>query len=381
MNSKNGLTPKSYPLSPGRLRVAIVCDWIIGGGAEQVVYQLHEMYPKAPIYTSYISPAWRKRLDGADIRTGYLQHWPFSKLRKFLPPLRMRWFSHLKLNDYDLVISSSGAEAKAVRVREDTTHITYCHAPTHYYWARYDEYMANPGFGILNPLARLGLKILVGPMRRADLKAAQRPDHYIANSHFTRDQIKKYYKRDAEVINPPVRIEPFAKHNQPAADRSGYVVVGRQTPYKKIDLAIKAAELAGQPLLVIGDGPVHSTLTKLAGRKVTFIRHSTTDRLAEHLGHAKGFVFPGIDDFGIAAVEALAAGTPVLAYSDGGAKDYINKTTGRFFTPAKAEKLAQAMDDFLKINFDHQAIARDAQKYSAKNFRISVGKFIKLVVK
>jgi glycosyltransferase involved in cell wall biosynthesis len=363
------------------MKVAIISDWIIGGGAEQVVLQLHQMYPEAPIYTSYISPQWRERLAGADIRTGYLQRWPFSKLRKFLPPLRMRWFSHLKLKDFDLVISSSGAEAKAVKVREDAVHITYCHAPTHYYWARYDEYMGNPGFGLLNPLARFGLKLLAGPMRRADLKASKRPDYFIANSTFTKDQISKYYGRDSVVIHPPVEVEDFAGHNHPASDRSGFVIVGRQAPYKKTALAVQAANLAKQPLIVIGDGPLHKTLRRLAGRKVTLIRHSTHDRLAEHVGRAKGFIFPSIEDFGIAPVEAMAAGTPVLAFDGGGAKDYVNRLTGRFFGQAKAPALADAMRDFAGLNFNHQAIAKYAQQFSAKNFRANVGNFVKKHVK
>lgn len=363
------------------MKVAITADWIIGGGAEQVVLQLHEMYPEAPIYTSYISPEWRERLVEADIRTGYLQWWPLSKLRKFLPFLRMHWFSHLKLKDYDLVISSSGAEAKAVRVRDDATHITYCHAPTHYYWGRYDQYMQSPGFGIFDPLARLGLKLLAGPMRRRDYKAAQRPDYFIANSTYIKDQIKKYYGRDSVVIHPPVDVERFSGHSAADGERSGFVTVGRQTPYKRFDLAVKAAELANQPLLVIGQGPAHRMLMKLADRKITFIKESAVDRLAEHIGRAKGFILPGLDDFGIAAVEAMAAGTPVLAYHGGGALDYVNRSTGRFFEPAKPEALAKAMAEFMNSSFDHQAISKHAQNFSAKNFRISVGNFIKKVVK
>ena len=155
------------------------------GGAERVVYELHKMYPKAPIYTSQFNrdpKAWfnDRWFEEADVRTGWLQKLP-ARLRKFLPPLRALWFSRLDLSGYDLVISSSGAEAKAVRV-PNGVHIDYCHAPTHYYWSRYDEYMQNPGFGRFDPLARLGLRLLVGPMRRWDRKAAQRPDYMIANS-------------------------------------------------------------------------------------------------------------------------------------------------------------------------------------------------------
>lgn len=372
------LSPIPYPLSPKkRPRVALVADWIIGGGAEQVLVQLHKMYPEAPIYTSYCSDEWRQKLDDADIRTGYLQRWPFSKLRKFLSPLRMHWFSHLKLEDYDLVISSSGAEAKAVRVREDAVHATYCHAPTHYYWGRYEQYMQSPGFGWLDPLARLGLKLLVGPMRRRDYEVAGRVNYFIANSNYIKEQIKKYYNRDSVVIHPPVAVEKFSGHNYPAEERSGFVTVGRQTPYKRFDIAVRAATLANQPLLVIGAGPAHRKLKKIGDRKITFIKESANDRLAEHLGRAKGFVLPGLDDFGIAAVEAMAAGTPILAYRDGGALDYVNHSTGRFFEPDKPEALAKAMTEFANASFNHQNIAEQAKQFSAKQFSISVGKFLK----
>ena len=152
-----------------KLKVAIVHDWLVGGGAERVVFELHNMFPEAPIYTSYCSDEWRAKLDGKVV-TGWLQH--FGKFRKFLPVLRIWWFTHLKFSGYDLVISSSGAEAKGIRVPKNVVHVNYCHAPTHYYWSRYDEYVAHPGFGIFDPLARVGLKLLVGPLRRWDFRAA-----------------------------------------------------------------------------------------------------------------------------------------------------------------------------------------------------------------
>src|SRR3982750_2655078 len=126
------------------LKVAIVHDWLYGGGAERVIYELHKMYPDAPIYTSYCSPEWRQKLDGKVV-TGFLQHWPFSRLRKFLPVLRIWWFTRLDFTGYDLVISSSGnGEAKGVRVPKDTMHICYCHTPTHFYWRNYQQYLARP---------------------------------------------------------------------------------------------------------------------------------------------------------------------------------------------------------------------------------------------
>lgn len=368
------------------MKVAIVCDWLVGtGGAERVVLELHHLYPDAPIYTSVYDPddkAWfgRNWFAEADVRTLWTQKFP-KRLRKFMAPLRALAFSRLDLGDYDLVISSSGAEAKAVRTKPGAVHVSYCHAPTHYYWSRYEEYMKEPGLGWLNPLGRLGLWLLVKPMRRWDFKAAQRADYLIANSEYTRETIKKYYGRQAEVIHPPVDVERFNKANQPTDRRNGFVTAGRFTPYKRIGLAVRAAKIAGLPLLVVGRGPDNRRLERMAGRNTTFLSQVTDARLPEIFGGAKGFIFPGIDDFGIVAVEAMAAGTPVLAFSQGGALDYVTKTTGRFFNRPKADVLAKAMTDFAKQNFDHQKIIATSRQFSAASFREKVGKFIKEVVK
>ncbi|HEX5395029.1 MAG TPA: glycosyltransferase [Candidatus Saccharimonadales bacterium] len=363
------------------MKVAIIHDWFVGGGAERVVQELHNMYPKAPIYTSYCSKSWRRRLEGTQIITSYMQHWPFSKLRKFLPVLRGLWFSRLNLSDYDLVISSSGAEAKFVKVRAGAVHAAYIHAPTHYYWSRYEQYMAHPGFGFFDPLARLGLKLLVGPMRRWDYKAAQRPDYLIANSSYTKEQIKKYYGRESKVIHPPVDIERFKNVGLPAGRRHGFVTAGRQTPYKRIDLAVEATTRLKVPLAVIGKGPEHRWLKKLGGRNVTFFTKVIDQDIARHFGEAKAFIFPGVDDFGIVAVEAMAAGTPVIAYKGGGALDYVNQYTGIFFNEQTADSLAKAIESFDNKSFSHAKIAAAAAKFSPDKFRSSLEKFLSSVRK
>ncbi len=358
------------------MKVAIVHDWLVGGGAERVVEQLHQLYPDAPIYTSYSTAEWRRRLDGKVI-TGYLSRRPFSNLRKFLPVLRGLWFSRLKLGEYDLVISSSGAEAKFIKVKPPTLHIAYIHAPTHYYWSRYDEYMSSPGFGKLDWLARLGLKLLVGPMRKWDFKAAQRPDFLIANSTHTKREIKKYYGRDASVIFPPVDVERFTKA-ETGEQRKGFVIAGRQVAYKRFDLAVAACSRLKLPLIVIGRGPDRYRLKKMAGRSVTFLRRVTDEEMPRRFAEAEGFIFPGIDDFGITPVEAQAAGTPVIAYKAGGALDYVKPSkTGMFFAEQTVDSLAEAIKKFKHTNFNHQAITNSAKQFSAKNFRDNFSKFIK----
>lgn len=361
------------------LRVAIVHDWLIGGGAERVVYQLHTMFPDAPIYTSYCTPAWRKKMNGKVI-TGFLQHGPFPKLRKFIPFLRIWWFSRLNLGGYDLVISSSGAEAKGIKVPKGTTHINYCHAPTHYYWSRYDEYLKHPGFGALDPIARFGLKLLVAPLRKWDFKAAQRPDFMIANSSHIRAEIKKYYGRDAEVINPPVDIDRFEKTTSPHK-RHGFLTGGRLTPYKRNDLAVQVCTKLGLPLTVYGDGPDRKRLQSMAGPTVTFTGFVSDEEVARLFASSEAFIFSLLDDFGVVGIEALAAGTPVIAYKAGGALDYVQDgKTGVFFNKQTVESLTNALQSFDSKRFNSTDIKRSAQAFSPKEFEKSVKKFIQLAL-
>ena len=362
------------------LKVAIVHDWLLGGGAELVVEQLHKIYPDAPIYTSYCTKEWRNRLDGK-VRTGFLQYWPFSRLRKYLPFVRAWWFSHLNLKAYDLVISSSGSgEAKGVRPPHTALHVNYCHSPTHFCWSRYNEYMDNPGFGAFDWLARFGLKTLVGPFRRWDYKAAQLADYMIANSEHTKAEIQKYYDRSAVVLHPPVATERFRELVK-AKKRRGFVIAGRQTPYKRFDIAVSACSQLNVPLTVIGDGPEYKRLRKLAGKSVTFLGKVSDDVLAEELASAKGFIFPGIDDFGITPVEAIAAGTPVIAYKAGGALDYvIPGKTGIFFEEQTAKSLAAALRTFSRTKFNPAEVSVHAERFSADRFTQKIRLFVKRVL-
>jgi glycosyltransferase involved in cell wall biosynthesis len=362
-----------------KLKVAIVCDWLTGiGGAERVVLELHKMYPDAPIYTSQYNPGKIDWFKDADVRTTKLQTLP-ARLKKFLPLLRAWAFSHMDLSEYDLVISSSGAEAKGVKTGPHTTHICYCHSPTHYYWIRHDEYLDKPGFPFgWNWLARLGLKLLVNPLKRWDRRAAKRPDYFIANSTHTQAMIKRYYRRDSEVIFPPVEVGRFKlKGNATPPLRHGFVVAGRQTPYKRFNLAIEACNELKVPLVVIGDGPDHRRLEKLASRSTTFLTTLNDLEMASHFQSALGYIMPNMDDFGIVAVEALAAGTPVIAYNKGGALDYVDPgKTGLFFERQTAKQLAAALETVMGKTFDHAAIANQADRFSVETFNKNMRNYI-----
>lgn len=358
-------------------KVAITIDWVLAGGAERVALELHNMFPDAPIYTSYCTPEWRQRLDGKVV-TGFLQKWPFSKLRKFLPILRIWWFSRLDFAGYDMVISVSGAEAKGIKVPADTLHIAYINAPTHYYWSRYDEYLREPGFGRFDWLARLGLKILVKPLREWDYRTAQKPDRLIANSTNIQKQIKKYYGRDSEVIFPPVDTEKFKKAGQDSKNRKGFVIAGRQTPYKRFDLAVQACSELGLPLTVIGKGPEYKRLQSMAGPSVHFTGFVKDDADVRKLvAKAEAFIFPGLDDFGIVPVEAMASGTPVIAYKAGGALDYvIPGKTGEFFDKQTVESLKAALKNFDGAKYSSRDISRATDQFSIKEFRKQFEKII-----
>jgi glycosyltransferase involved in cell wall biosynthesis len=363
----------------GQLKVAIVHDWLVGGGAERVVQELHKLYPDAPIYTSYATPEWRERLDGKVV-TGFLQHWPFSRLRKYVSVLRIWWFSRLNFSGYDLVISSTGnGEAKGIRVPEGTTHICYCHTPVHFYWRQYNQYVEHPGFGALDPIARAGLRLLVGVLRRWDLRASQRPHYFIANSTHIQRDIKKYYARDSIVIHPPVDVDRFSP--APPEQRNGLVSLGRQVPAKRVDIMIRACNNLERALTVVGDGPEHKRLQKMAGATVTFAPPATDIDVARYLAAGEGFLFASLEDFGITPIEAMAAGTPVIAYKAGGALDYIVPgVTGEFFAEQTTASLEAVLKRFKPEHYNPETIREHAKQFAPEVFRRKMAAYIAQVV-
>lgn len=348
-------------------KVAIVHDWLVGGGAEKVVLELHKMFPEAPIYTSYSTDEWRKKLDGKVV-TGYLQR--LGLIRKFIPLLRVWWFRSLDLSDFDLVISSSGnGEAKQIRVPSTVKHICYCHTPPHYLWRKFDQYYKVPGFGVLSPLARIGLGLLARPLRKSDYSAAQRVDQFIANSTHIQKDIKKFYGRDSVIIYPPVDVKRFAKYCQPQSKRHGFVTVGRLVPYKRVDLIVDACSQLNLELKVIGKGPELSKLQKRAGTSVSFITNASDDTVGTELGQAKAFIFAAQEDFGITQVEALSAGTPVIAYQSGGALDYVvQNKSGTFFTKQNVESLKTTLSQFNYSHFNAGEISNYTTQFSRNEF-------------
>lgn len=366
------------------MKVALVCDWLTNvGGAEKVLLEFHRLYPEAPIYTSKYSKRGIDWFADADVRTGWLQIFP-ARVRRLLGPLRMRWFRKLDLSEYDLVISVTGAEAKAVgALKPGARHICYCHAPTQYYWQMYDEYVANPGFGFLNPLVRVFFKALVKGQRRKDLEAAKGPDVMVTISEYTKGLIRKYYKRDAIVVHPPVDIDAFRSGRK---DGSYYITTSRQVTWKRLDLAVRACVKLKRKLMVVGEGPEHGRLVELAkgivddnGEPlVTFVPLVDKVKLAELLAGARGYIFPSLEPFGIAPVEALAAGCPVIAYGEGGALDYIhNGVNGVLFEKQTVGSLCEGIIEFEKKKFDTVKVVASVREFATERFDKEIKELVK----
>lgn len=361
-------------------KIAIVCDWLTNmGGAEVVVLALAEAFPGAPIYTSTYDPEKMPAFKNLDVRTTRLQHLPkpLRKLHKFFPMLRVKAFQNLDLSDFDIIISSSSAEAKQVKkTRLDQLHICYCHTPIRYYWSHYAEYKKDPGFGKLNWLVRLAMPLLVPGLKKADYAAAQNVDVFVANSSEVQARIKKYYDKPSFVIHPPVDVDRFT----PARERSDYyVALGRQVPYKRIDLAVAAATKLSLPLKVYGNGSEHERLRKLAGPTVSFYSDRFSDAsdaaVTEALNHARGYLFPAEEDFGIVQVEALAAGAPVIGYGRGGTLDIVqNGESGVLFHEQTVEAVTAAIQKAETLTFLPATLRRKAKRFDKSLFLTKIRK-------
>lgn len=363
-------------------KIAIVHDWLTNmGGAENVVLAMHEAFPDAPIYTSTYIPEKMPAFNKLDVRTTKLQNMPrlFRKLHKFFPMLRVKAFRELDLSDFDIILSSSSAEAKQVRkTRPGQVHICYCHTPIRYYWSHYDEYRKDPGFGKLNWLVRLAMPLMVPRLKKADYQAAQNVDFFIANSSETQKRIKQYYGKNSTIIHPPVDVNRF----KPAGVRGDYyVAVGRQVPYKRIDLAVAAATKMGINLSVYGNGSEHDKLVEMAGLNVQFYTDrfgdASDEAVTDALNHAKGYIFPAEEDFGIVQVEALAAGAPVIAYGKGGALDIVQDgESGVLFEHQTINSLIDAIKRAEKIHFLPATLHRKAKRFDKSLFITKIRKVV-----
>ncbi len=362
-----------------KLKVAIVHDWLTSmGGAEPVVLEIAKLFPDAPIYTSVYDAKKITAFKDKDVRTTYLQKIlpPFLRYKHILwPVLRAFAFRKLDLSEYDLIISSASAEAKSVRKKPGAIHICYCHTPIRYYWSHYEEFKNEFNFGPLTFLIRPFIPLFVRWMRKKDLESVKGIDMFIANSEVTKKRIKEYYKRDSVVVHPPVDTKRFITKND--KDRYGFIVWGRHVPYKRFDLAIEACNKLAASLTVIGSGPDTPRLKQLAGPTINFPGRISDEELTNKAHQAKAFLFPNEEDFGIAPVEALASGLPVVALKRGGALDIVvENETGIFFKNQTVEGLVEAIEKLETKQFSYNTLVQRAKRFDKALFLTKFRKII-----
>jgi len=360
------------------MRVAIVHDWLTGmRGGERVLEGMLDLFPGAEIFTllhrrDSVSP----RIEARPIHTSFLQRAPFARdrYRSYLP-LFPAAIERLPVRGYDLVLSSSHCVAKSARV-EGAPHLCYCHTPMRYAWGELDAYLTGT-----RALLRLPAAPVAAALRRWDAATAARVDVFVANSAHVRGRIRRCYGRDAAVVHPPVDTARFGAAREP---EDFYLLFGALVPYKRAELAIEACARLRRRLVVAGAGPERPRLRRRAGGDVTFLGRVDDARGAELLGRCRALLFPGVDDFGITPVEALAAGAPVIARAAGGALETVSgptvgangeahsakgPTTGVFFDQPTPRALAAAILHAERLRFEERLLRRSAARFDAEHFR------------
>lgn len=355
------------------MKVALVYDRVNKwGGAERVLLALHKIYPDAPLYTSVYNKKTAKWAEVFDVKTSFLQHFPFAKsFHEFYALLMPIAFESFNFDEYDLVISVTSEAAKGIITTPKTRHICYCLTPTRYLWSGYREYFKNP---ILRFFAKPAVKYL----RAWDKIAAQRPDKFVAISTEVRSRIQKYYNRNSEVIYPPLQIE-IKNQISNIKNQVGeyFLLVSRLVYYKRVDIAIKAFNKLNWPLKIIGAGSKKESLRKLANSNVEFLENLTDDKLSFYYKSSKALIFPGIEDFGLTIVEAQSFGKPVIAFRGGGALDIIKEgVTGEFFENQTPESLIELLEKFKSSSYNSKLCEENSKRFS---FDIFKNRFLEII--
>jgi glycosyltransferase involved in cell wall biosynthesis len=344
--------------------VALVHDYLlVMRGAERTFGAISELWPGAPIYTLlYDGEGTERRFAQREIRPSYLQRTGVRQagFRRLLP-LFPRAAEKLPVREYDLIVSSSSAFAHGIHPGNGATHACYCHTPFRYVWHERDRALGEAP----RPLRPL-LRRMLGRIREWDLNASRRVSHYIANSELTRTRIQRFYDRDATVVHPPVEIDRFAV----GVPEDFFLFVGEVVRHKQIEIALEAARLAGVPIKVVGTGPDMRDLSTRYASSAEFLGRVADGDLADLYGRARALIVPNVEEFGIAAVEAQAAGRPVVAANAGGAREtVVPGETGVLVEPGNVQAFAEALAHTDFDRFSGDAISRHARRFSVKAFR------------
>ncbi len=356
------------------MRTALVHDWLTGmRGGEKVLERLAAMFPEAPIYTLFHHPdSVSAALENHPIHTSFLQRLPARQsYRWYLPlyPLAMRFFD---LTEFDLVVSSSHCAAKAAISRPDAHHVCYCHTPMRYAWDQFDTYFSAERVGRLR---RALIRPTMACLRRWDRSTAARVDSFVANSGYVAGRIRRYYGRQAEVIPPPVDTERFTPSGAPPDDF--YLMVTALSPYKRVDVAIEAFNRMGRELVIVGSGPEVEHLRQLAGPTVRLAGRVSDAELVDLYRRCRGFVLPGIEDAGIAPIEAMACGRPALVLATGGAMETVLPgVTGLHIPQPTPEAIVNVVDSCEGLTFNTGVIRAHAEDYSLDVFDRRIVGFI-----
>ena len=347
-------------------RVLIVHDWLVAwAGAERCVEQMMRVFPSADLVVGVLSSkmrphnaltrraqeTWLGRVPGA------------REHHRWFLPLEALAFATLDTTGYRLVISSSHAFSKAIRKGPETVHLCYCHSPPRYLWDLAQTYRADASL-----VQRFALSLGTRPLRAVDRWAARRVDRFVCNSRFVADRIRRIYRRDAEVIYPPVTAKPWSSE---VGRREAFLLsLGRLVPYKRVDLAIAAAERLGVRLVVAGDGPDRARLERLGGRWTEFVGEVSEEEAGRLMSSCAAFVFCGEEDFGIAPVEANAHGVPVVGYGRGGLLETMREgDTAEFFREQTVDAIAAAIERTLARRWDEVALKQNASRFAPSRFR------------
>jgi glycosyltransferase involved in cell wall biosynthesis len=365
------------------MKTAIICDWLVTvGGAEKFLGHLLQCFPHADLYAvvDFIDPAQRDFLLNKNITTTFVQKLPFAKThyRHYLPLMPLA-IEQLDVSAYDLVLSNSHAVAKGIITHPDQIHISYVHSPMRYAWDMQHQYLRQSGLD-KKPHGMLA-RYFLHKLRLWDLRSAQGVDHFVANSHFIARRIQKTYRREVEVIYPPIEADRFS----PGTHKEDfYLTASRLVPYKRIDLIADSFKaMPDKRLVIIGDGPDLQKIKSKASPNIEVLGYQPDEILLSYLQRAKAFIFAAEEDFGLVPIEAQACGTPVIAYGKGGALETVrglshSQPTGLFFPEQTPQAICKALKQFEENDslFNTQYCTENAARFSPSQFYTVFKQFI-----